>query len=371
MTFREQLDSLPLDALLDVARTADRADVDRALAADVPDLRDFAALLSPAAGECLEELAGASQRMTERRFGRTVQLYAPLYVSNECVETCTYCAFSRPNPIARRTLTVAEVEAEAELLHRQGFRHLLLVSGEHPRHVSVEYLETVLRTLAPRFPSLSVEVQPQTEEAYRRWVAAGCDGLVVYQETYDREAYASVHLAGKKKDYDWRLATPERGAEAGMRRLGIGALLGLADWRKEGLHLAAHARYLARRFWRSLVTVSFPRLRPAEYADTHLRSPVSDGELAQLVCALRILLPDAGLVLSTREGAAFRDGMLRLGITHVSAGSATEPGGYSRPTESGRQFEIEDRRTPEQVAGAIRGVGRDPVWKDWEAVLHG
>lgn len=371
MTFREHLDSLPMDALADVARAARPADVERALAAESPDLRDFAALLSPAATGRLEELASASARITERRFGRTVQLYAPLYVSNECVETCTYCAFSRPNPIVRRTLGREEVVAEAEILRARGFRHLLLVSGEHPRHVSPEYVEDLLAALRGRFPSLAVEVQPQSVDVYRRWVRAGCDGLVVYQETYDRAAYASVHLAGKKKDYDWRLATPERGAEAGMRRIGIGALLGLADWRTEGLHVAAHARWLGRRYWRRLVTVSFPRLRPAEHADTRPRFPVGDRELAQLVCALRLLLPDAGLVLSTRESATFRDGMLRLGVTQVSAGSRTEPGGYSAPEASGRQFEIEDRRTPREVARAIRDAGRDPVWKDWEAVLHG
>lgn len=371
MTFRDHLEASPMAAWLDIARGASASDVERALATERPDLRDFAALLSPAASSRIETLAARSREITERRFGRTVQLYAPLYVSNECVETCTYCAFSRPNPIARRTLSVDEVVDEAELLRARGFRHVLLVSGEHPRHVSPEYVESILRALSGRFPSLSVEVQPQTEEIYSRWVKAGCDGLVVYQETYDRATYATVHLAGKKKDYDWRLGTPERGGRAGMRRIGIGALLGLADWRKEGLHVAAHARYLARHFWRSFVTVSFPRLRPAEYADTRPRVPVSDGELAQLVCAMRILLPDVGFVLSTRESPSFRDGMLGLGVTQVSAGSRTEPGGYSRPAETGRQFEVEDRRTPEEIAGAIRGAGRDPVWKDWETALHG
>lgn len=371
MTFREHLETLPMEQLLEVAHHADSFVVERALARERPDLADFAALLSPAAAERLEELALASHRITERRFGRTVQLYAPLYVSNECVETCTYCSFSRPNPIARRTLTVEEVVAEAALLHARGFRHLLLVSGEHPRHVSPEYLEDVFRALAPTFPSLAVEVQPQTVDVYRRWVQAGCDGLVVYQETYDRSAYASVHLAGKKKDFDWRLETPTRGAAAGMRRIGIGALLGLADWRLEAVHLAAHARFLARRHWRAFVTVSFPRLRPAEYADARARHPVSDAELAQAVCAMRIFLPDAGVALSTRESPGFRDGMLALGVTHVSAGSRTEPGGYSRPEGAGRQFEVEDGRSPAEVARAIRAAGFDPVWKDWEAALHG
>lgn len=370
MTFREHLETLPLEGLLDVAHGATGAAVDRALTADRPDLFDFAALISPAAAGRLEDLAQLSRRICERRFGRTVQLYAPLYVSNECVETCTYCSFSRPNPIARRTLTVEEVVAEADLLRARGFRHLLLVSGEHPRHVSPDYMENVIRALAPSFPSLAVEVQPQTVDVYRRWVRAGCDGLVVYQETYDRAAYASVHLAGKKRDYDWRLETPTRGADAGMRRIGIGALLGLADWRFEAVHLAAHARFLARRHWRAFATVSFPRLRPAEYADSRPRHPVSDRDLAQLVCATRIFQPDAGLVLSTRESPEFRDGMLGLGVTHVSAGSRTEPGGYSRPEGSGRQFEVEDDRSPAEVAGAIRAAGYDPVWKDWEVALH-
>ena len=371
MTFREHLETLQMERLLDVAHDADRSAIERALAAERPDLLDFAALLSPAAGERLEDLARASRRITERRFGRTVQLYAPLYVSNECVETCTYCSFSRPNPIARRTLTVAEVTAEAALLRARGFRHLLLVSGEHPRHVSPDYLESVIRALAPMFPSLAVEVQPQAVDVYRRWVQAGCDGLVVYQETYDRAAYSSVHVAGKKKDYDWRLETPARGAEAGMRKIGIGALLGLADWRLEAVHLAAHARFLARSHWRAFVTVSFPRLRPAEYADARPRVPVSDADLAQAVCALRIFLPDTGVTLSTRESAGFRDGMLALGVTQVSAGSRTEPGGYSRPESAGSQFEVEDGRSPAEVARAIRAAGFDPVWKDWEATLHG
>lgn len=369
MTFLERLRELPVEDLFDHAGTADDRDVDRALGSERPDLYDLAALLSPAAGARLEELAVRAHEITERRFGRTIQLYAPLYVSNECVETCTYCSFSRPNPIARRTLTVDEAAAEAKRLTARGFRHLLLVSGEHPRRVSADYLRRVIERLAPETPSLSVEVQPQTEEVYARWTRAGAEGLVVYQETYDREVYASVHLAGKKKDYDWRLATPERGAAAGMKRLGIGALLGLADWRLEAVHLAAHAEWLMRRWWRSFVSVSFPRLREAAFAVRAPR-PVADAELARMICAFRIFLPDVGIVLSTRERPAFRDGMLRLGVTQVSAGSRTEPGGYSEPDASEKQFAIEDRRSPEEVARAIRDSGYDPVWKDWETVLH-
>jgi 2-iminoacetate synthase len=370
MSFLAHLATCPVDDLIARAHGASAADVSRALAADAPDVWDFAAMLSPEAQARLEEMALRANEVTVQRFGRTVQLYAPLYVSNECVETCTYCSFSRENPIVRRTLTPEEAVGEARLLRDRGFRHLLLVSGEHPRHVSPAYLESILASLAPEVPSLSVEVQPQTEEVYAQWVGGGAEGLVVYQETYDREAYARVHLAGKKKNYDWRLDTPDRGAAGGMKRLGIGALLGLSDWRLEAVHVALHARYLMRQYWKTFVSVSFPRLRPAAYASPG-EHPVADRDLAQLFCAIRLLLPDVGLVLSTRESPAFRDGMLRLGVTQMSAGSRTEPGGYSAPEESEEQFSIEDRRSAEEVSRAIRALGYDPVWKDWEAALHG
>ncbi len=370
MSFAEELHSLPLADLLETVREAGDVDVDRALSSERPDLHDFAALLSPAAGERLEDLALRSRELTLQRFGGTIQLYAPFYVSNECVESCTYCSFARENPIRRRTLTVEEAVDEARLLVDRGFRHLLLVSGEHPRHVPPEYVAEILGQLREDVPSLSVEVQPVTVDTYRRWVDAGADGLVVYQETYDREVYARVHPAGKKKQYDWRLDTADRGAEAGLKRLGIGALLGLADWRTEALHLAAHARYLKRRWWRAFVTVSFPRLRHAAFA-IDAPQPVSDRELARIVCAFRIVEPDLGIILSTRESPAFRDGMLALGVTQMSAGSRTEPGGYSAPDDTEKQFDIEDSRSAEEVARVIRSHGLDPVWKDWEAALHG
>ncbi len=369
MSFRDELRALPLDDLMEIARAANDSAVDRALAAERPDLFDFAALLSPAAGARLEELARLSRDHTARRFGKTVQLYAPFYVSNECVESCTYCSFARENPIRRRTLTVDESVAEAQILVDQGFRHLLLVSGEHPRHVPPSYIAEILGRLRDDVPSLSVEVQPQKTDVYRQWVEAGAEGLVVYHETYDREVYARVHPAGKKKDYDWRLDTPDRGAEAGMRRIGIGALLGLADWRLEAIHLAAHARYLAKRWWRASVTVSFPRLRHAAFAIDAMQ-PVADAELARLVCATRIFDPDLGIVLSTRESPAFRDGTRPVGNAQRSAGSRTGPGGYSAPDDTEKQFDIEDERSAAEVARAIRARGLDPVWKDWEVALH-
>jgi 2-iminoacetate synthase len=346
------------------------ADVDRALArpAGHRDLTDFAALISAAAAPRLEDLGAAAHALTVRRFGRTVHLFAPLYVSNECVSVCTYCGFSAGNDIARRTLTVDEVVEEGRELARRGFRHLLLVAGEHARIVSKDYLVECVRALAPFVPSLSVEVQVWDIATYRRLVEAGCDGLVVYQETYNEDTYRDVHLKGKKRNGDWRLAAPDRGAEAGMRRLGIGALLGLHDdWRSEALAVAAHARALIKRWWRCEVSVALPRLRPAA-GGFHPADPVGDAEFVQLLCALRLALPDVGITLSTREGAAFRDGLVPLGVTQMSAGSHTEPGGYAEASDAEPQFEIADTRSPAEVAAALRTAGYDPVWKDWQRV---
>ena len=365
-TAAAELLATDLDTLRRRVDTAGPADVDRALRTPRRTLADVAALLSDAAGERLEDLAQAAHRLTIQRFGRTVRLFAPLYLSNECVSTCTYCGFSAGNDIVRRTLTPDEARAEAAELVGRGFRHLLLVSGEHARIVSKDYLVDVVTALAPVVPELSIEVQVWDTDTYRRLVAAGCDGLVVYQETYDRATYGQVHLKGKKRNYDWRLAAPDRGAAAGMRRLGIGALLGLsADWRREALAMTAHAAALQHRWWRSEVSVSLPRLRPAaggyEPAD-----PVDDAAFVQLLCALRLALPDVGISLSTREPAALRDALLPLGVTSMSAGSHTEPGGYATPSDAEPQFAISDERPPAQVAGVLRAAGYDPVWKDWE-----
>lgn len=341
-------------------------DVDRSLRATALDLHDIAALLSPAAVPVLEDIAQRAHRSTLGRFGKTIRFFAPLYVSNECVTTCTYCGFRATNTaIVRKTLSEAEALAEARSLTSRGFRHMLLVSGEHPRIVSRDYLEGVIATLAPEVPSISIETQVWDTAAYRRYAAAGCEGVVVYQETYDPITYAQVHLKGKKRNYGWRLEAPERAAEAGMRRLGIGVLLGLsADWRADVLALVAHARHLQKVAWKSELTVAVPRLRPCA-GGIDARGTVSDRDFVQIICALRLALPEAGIVLSTREAPALRDRLVRIGVTHMSAGSHTEPGGYLHPGEAEPQFEIEDHRSPAEVAGVVRLAGYDVVWKDW------
>ncbi len=344
--------------------TYDDGDVDRALASARPGLADVAALLSPAAGGRLEELAQAARAVTLQRFGRAVRLFAPLYVSNQCLSSCTYCGFSKGLDVARRTLTPAEVEAEARLLAGRGFRSILLVAGEHRIDVSPDYLVECVRRVAAVAPQVAVETQTWSDDTYGRLVGAGLEGVVCYQETYDRARYAEVHTAGWKRDHDRRLAAVERAAAAGVRRLGIGALLGLApDWQADLLAVAAHARWLQKAFWRVEVSVSLPRIK-ASASGFQPVAVVDDALYVQAVCALRLAAPEAGIVLSTREPAALRDGLARIAVTSMSAGSSTEPGGYTTPGEAQEQFAVSDERSPLEVAAMLADAGYEPVWKD-------
>jgi 2-iminoacetate synthase len=397
MSFAAEMERLRLDELVERSLATGVSAAAESLERTAPTLADFAQLISPAAAGMLEPLCRRSQALTQRRFGRVIRLFAPLYLSNECINNCKYCGFSRDNPILRVTLTVEEVAREARALKEMGFRNILLVAGEHPKFVSNGYLADCVSALHAELPSVSLEVGPMETADYRPLVEAGADGLVVYQETYDRGVYAEMHTAGPKRDFDWRLETPERAYAAGFRRLGIGALYGLADWRREAIAVAAHAEHLLRNCWKSQLTISLPRLRPCA-GEFEPLTQMTDRDLAQLVCAFRLFLPDAGLVLSTREPAKLRDGLIPLGVTMISAGSHTEPGGYTgagrekiHHTTRGRivelaagasewapnghatnatgQFEIADGRSAEEVAELIRRLGYEPVWKDWDAAL--
>jgi 2-iminoacetate synthase len=365
--FLEMYHTIQHNAIREMMRCVTRFDVERVLSkamhGDI--IEEFLPLFSPAADDYLEKMARVSYAITRRRFGNIIQLYAPLYISNECSNSCLYCGFNIHNSIKRTTLSPEETLKEADILYREGFRHILLVSGEHRAKLPVDALAAIALRIHGIFSSVSIEVYPMKEEEYSLMAASGVDGLTLYQETYDRDVYAAVHPAGPKRDFDWRLLAPDRGGRAGLRKIGIGALLGLADWRLDGFFTALHARYLTETYWRSQIQVSFPRLRHAEgdFATPH---PVSDRDLVHLICAMRIILPDAGLVLSTREPATLRDHLMPLGITMMSAGSRTEPGGYSNPEGAGKQFEIEDRRSPDEVVKTIAARGFDPVWKDWD-----
>jgi len=369
--------------------------LDSVLAAPPPELVAFKRLIEPCSDAALEEMARRSALLTRSHFGQTMRLFAPLYLSNECVNNCAYCGFSRDNAILRVTLEVEQVAAEAQHLAAEGFRNVLLVAGEHPKFVSGGYLLKCLERLTTEIPSISLEVAPMEPEEYIPLVAAGAEGLVVYQETYDRAVYPELHTAGPKKNFDWRLEAPERAHAAGFRRLGVGVLFGLSDWRGEATALAAHLFHLQRVCWTSQITVSLPRLRPAA-GSFEPRHSFEDRDLTQLICALRISFPQIGIILSTREPASLRDGMARIGITMMSAGSHTEPGGYTGQgadqihqtvkgkkvdvsipvtacgsTAATEQFSISDDRTPADVAAMLRSQGLEPVWKDWDAAILG
>jgi len=351
----------------------------------------FERLIAPKSDQALEEMAQMSRALTLQNFGRTMRLFAPLYLSNECINNCQYCGFSRDNPILRVTLDIDEVVAEAQHLTRQGFRQILLVAGEHPKFISGNYLAECVRVLSPNFSSISIEVGPMDTGDYVPIVEAGAESLVVYQETYNRGVYAEMHTAGPKRDFDYRLDCAERAYAAGFRRLGIGALIGLSRWHDEVIALAAHLEHLFKHCWQAQITVSVPRLRPAA-GGFHPLFAMSDREVVQLVCALRITFPQVGIVLSTRERAPLRDALASIGVTMMSAGSHTEPGGYTRQgrehlhhTVRGRiiapeyqhgedeiatgQFEISDERSPAEIAAVLRRFGIEPVWKDWDQAL--
>ncbi len=392
MSFVGHFDQLPIDALWSRTRDTSDAEVSAALAKCEPNLTDLATLLSPATAGQLESLARRANQLTQQRFGKVIRLFAPLYLSNECINNCQYCGFSRDNPILRVTLSADEVVREAKALAGQGFRNILLVAGEHPKFIPGGYLANCIEELREAVPSISLEVGPMETGEYRPLVRAGAEGLIVYQETYHREVYTDMHTSGPKRNFNWRLETPERAYTAGFRRLGIGALFGLSDWRRETLCLAAHAQYLLRHCWKSQLTISLPRLRPSAGEFDPL-TDFNDRNLVQAICALRLFLPDAGIVLSTREPASLRDRLIPLGITMMSAGSHTEPGGYTgaghdslHDTERGRikelaanasewaanatsQFDIADERKPSAVAETLTRLGYEPVWKDWDPAI--
>lgn len=364
MSFLPEVLRLHREPLEERMRGVTPEDVARAARRDRLSAAAFLALLSPAADAQLERMARRAKTLTEHHFGRTVSLFTPLYVSNHCANHCRYCGFAAGNDIARSRLTLDEVLAEGRAIAATGLRQLLILTGESPARAGVEYIDACARTLRPLFPSMAVEVFPMSTDDYRRLARAGVDGLTVFQETYDPDLYARLHPAGPKRDFAWRLDTPMRGAEAGLRVVNIGALLGLADWRREIYVTGLHAAWLMRRYPGLDVAVSLPRMRPhaGGFAPAH---PVTDRELVQAMTALRIFLPRLSITISTRERPQLRDSLLPLGVTRMSAGVSTAVGGHATPGGAG-QFEISDPRGVDEVRAMLRQRGYQPVFKDWE-----
>lgn len=346
-------------------------DVESALQKPKLNIDDFMALMSPAAAPYLEQMALLSQQYTQQRFGKTMQFYVPLYLTNSCINHCVYCGFNCNNNIKRIILTDEQIMQEVEAIKKMGdFQHILLVTGENPKEAGVDYIENAIKLVKPYFASISIEVQPLGKEQYQRLVAAGLNAVYCYQETYNKERYPVYHPKGMKAKFDWRLDGFDRMGEAGIHKIGLGVLIGLEDWRTDVTLMALHLNYLQKKYWKTRYSISFPRMRPHEGDQFKPNILMSDKELAQTIFAYRIFDHDVEMALSTREEAAFRDNMMALGVTAISAGSKTDPGGYAVFRSELEQFAVNDSRSPSEVLNAVRSKGYEVVWKDWDLVLQ-
>lgn len=369
MSFYDVFKSLDWQTLSDKIYNKSSRDVEHALFKESKrDLEDFAALISPAALPYLEQMAQRSHMLTMKRFGNTMQMFIPMYLSNECQNICTYCGFSMDNRLKRITLTDKQILSEVEVIKSHGFDHILLVTGEANKTVGVDYLKHAIELIRPYFSHISIEVQPLEQLEYESLMKDGLNTVLVYQETYHEEDYKKHHPKGRKSNFKYRLETPDRLGMAGIHKMGLGVLIGLEDWRTDSLFCATHLDYLERNYWKTKYSLSFPRLRPFS-GGLEPKVAMSDRELVQLICAYRIFNEELELSLSTRESEVFRNHAIKLGVTSVSAGSKTDPGGYASEENALEQFEISDERTPKEIAEMISSNGYVPVWKDWESTF--
>ncbi len=369
MNFKELFDTYNWDEIKTSIYSKTSKDVENAIASNKRTLEDFKALISPAAVPYLEQMAQLSNALTKKRFGKTIQMYAPMYLSNECNNICTYCGFSLDNKVKRKTLSDKEILQEVEVIKKNGFNHILLVTGESNHTVHVDYFKKAVELIKSQFANISIEVQPLEIEEYKTLHDAGIYSVLVYQETYHQEVYKTYHPKGKKSNFYYRLETPDRVGISGIHKIGLGVLLGLEDWRTDSFFCALHLDDLQKKYWQTKFSVSFPRMRPAE-GIIEPNVIVGDKELVQLICAYRLLNEEVELSISTRESEKFRNNIIPLGVTSMSAGSKTNPGGYAVEPESLEQFEISDERSAQQIAELISNSGYEPVWKDWDNVLQ-
>ena len=345
------------------------SDVMNAINKSKLDLEDFKALISPAAQPFLEQMAQRSHRVTQKRFGKTMQMYVPLYLSNKCSNSCSYCGFNAGNAIKRKTLTDEEILREVEVIKSMGYDHVLLVTGEENRSAGLSYLKNAVRLLRPYFSNISMEVQPLEQSEYEELVQEGLYSVLLYQETFNKNNYPQYHPKGKKSDFYYRLGTHDRLGKAEVYKMGLGILIGLEDWRTDSFFVALHLDYLEKTYWKSKYSISFPRLRPF-VGSFQPNVIMEDKELVQLICAYRIFNEEIELSLSTRESQKLRNNLLKLGVTSVSAGSKTNPGGYSADPEALEQFAVSDDRSAKEMEELIKQCGYEPVWKDWDRAMN-
>lgn len=366
--FKDLFDNYSWDEVKASIYQKNKIDVEEALHKQNRNLEDFKAFISPAAAAYLEPMAQLSSSLTQKRFGKTLQMYVPLYLSNECNNICTYCGFSLDNKLKRKTLSAIEIMQEVSVIKEMGYDHVLLVTGEANQTVHVDYFKKTLALIRPYFSHISMEVQPLDQQEYEELIPLGLNTVLVYQETYHQQDYKKHHPKGKKSNFDYRLDTPDRLGKAGIHKMGLGVLIGLEDWRTDSFFTALHLNYLERKYWKTKYSLSFPRLRPFS-GGLEPKVEMNDRELVQLICAYRIFNEEVELSISTRESNNFRNNIIKLGITSISAGSKTNPGGYVVDQQSLEQFEISDERSPKEIAEMINLQGYEAVWKDWDKVF--
>ena len=320
----------------------------------------------------LEEMAHAARELTRRQFGRTISLYAPLYIANYCQNECVYCGFhASQKSMPRSKLTMEQIDRESAALAATGNRSVLILTGESRFHSSPQYIREAVKIASRHFSYVALEVYPLEEEEYRELYLAGVDGVTLYQETYDRARYDELHLAGPKKVYDYRVECPERIARSGIRHISMGALLGLTDWRRDVVALFEHVRRLEKKYPGVEFGLAFPRLRRVA-DDEHHYQEVSDREMLKIMTAARLFFPRVGISISTRELPEFRDRILEFGVTKMSAGSSTRVGGYlegENKYEDG-QFEVFDPRSFDEIKAMLIAKGFDPVVTDWRNIVN-
>ncbi len=341
-------------------------DVQQTLKKSKLSFSDFLNLISPAAEPMLDDIRIRAEKIKKMYFGKTVRLYSPLYISNYCINECNYCGFRKGIKAERKRLSIDEIIDETKIIKSYGIDSLLLVSGEDPKAVSIDLLEEIVHKLKNDFSYIAVEIYPMNVENYKRLFNAGVHGVTLYQETYNKELYENIHLSGPKSNYNKRLDFIENAAKAGMYNIGLGALLGLYDWRIEATSMAAHGAWLRKKYWNTKVQFSFPRITPVKDS-FEIPHSVSEQSLEQMILAFRLFFPESNLFLSTREHAKFRDKCAVTCASHLSAASKVIPGGYiESDNDDLGQFSLNDTRTVQEITDCLKTQNLEIIHKDWD-----
>lgn len=352
------------------SQSTDLRTIENAIHSDHPTERELALMLSPAARPLLEPMAHRAQALTQRHFGRTISLYTPLYLSNFCNGGCLYCGIAADRRATRAVLDTQQLDHELDAITAAGLDEIVLLTGERMPEADTAYIREAIARAAQRLNNINIEVFPMRQEEYRSLAEAGCTGVTLYQETYNTTVYEQMHRWGDKRDFHARLDAPNRALRGGLRTLGLGVLLGLADPAADLIALYRHATHLLKTYWQAGITLSFPRIKP-QMGGFQALHPVDETTLAQAIFALRICLPTVPLLLSTRESAAIRDGLAGVGISKMSVASKTTVGGYSdKVGDSTQQFSISDERSIASFCAMLRNKGLEPVFKNYDAIYR-